>query len=90
MPSAGVGIGKEVGPGAGAFHITNLTGNCKGPSSTGLKRKTRWTMGESTRGRRGKGMWLGGGNSPFLSGHRKAARAPGPGSDLKDSTVFAA
>ena len=26
-------------------------------------------------------MWLGG-NSSFLSGHRKAARAQGPGSDL--------
>ena len=51
-----MGTGKEVGPRAGAFHITNLTWeNCKGPSSTGLKRKTRWMMGESTGGREGEG-----------------------------------
>ena len=88
MPSAQVGTGKEVGPRAGAFHITNLTWeNCKGPSSTGLKRKTRWMMGESTGGREGEETWLGG-NSPFLSGHRKAAGAPGPGSDLTRTAQF--
>ena len=83
-----MGTGKEVGPRAGAFHITNLTWeNCKGPSSTGLKRKTRWMMGESTGGREGEETWLGG-NSPCLSGDRKAAGAPGPGSDLTRTAQF--
>ena len=44
-------------------------------------------MGESTGGREGEETWLGG-NSPFLSGDRKAAGAPGPGSDLTRTAQF--
>lgn len=33
-------------------------------------------------------MWLGGGKSPFVSRHRKAARAPDAGSDLTRMAQF--
>lgn len=74
MPSVGMGTGKEVGLGGGAFHITNLTWETKGPSSTGLKRKTRWMTGESTGGKGGEGTWLGGAAAPSFLG---TGRQPG-------------
>lgn len=43
-------------------------------------------MGESTGGREGEETWLG--QQAFLSGHRKTAGAPGPGSDLTRTAQF--
>ena len=78
----------EVGPGAGAFHITNLTWEtARDHLQLALRGRPngRW---ENPQEGKGEGTWRGGGNSPFLSGHRKAARAPGPGSDLTRTAQF--